>query len=138
MSQRRPVDPAIRLFYRLNSATTPSRTVAIQDARVHIDILNEGDKKWVKDTPAGVVMDDSVIGGGFMPPPSAAVLFIGGMARRDESRKGSFMPPPAASVLFIGGEECTCGKVGATMPPPAAAVLFLGGKPVEKHRAIVY
>lgn len=58
-------DPRIRLYFLLNSAAIPLRSIAVDDARVHIDVLQPGgDKKWLTETSAGVVAAETVIGGG--------------------------------------------------------------------------
>jgi len=58
-------DPRIRLYFLLNSAVIPLRSIAVDDARVHIDTLQatHGDKKWLTETSAGVVAAETVIGG---------------------------------------------------------------------------
>lgn len=58
---RQPVDQSVRLYFLANSATLPSRKIAIDDVRVIID--NELGKKWIKETPAGDVSAETVIGG---------------------------------------------------------------------------
>jgi hypothetical protein len=58
-------DPRIRLYFLINSASIPMRSISVRDARVHIDVLNApaGDKKWLTTTSAGVVPTETVIGG---------------------------------------------------------------------------
>ncbi len=66
MSSSYMPDAQIRLYFFINSASIPLRSIAVADARVHIDVLNApaGDKKWLTPTSAGVVANETVIGGG--------------------------------------------------------------------------
>ena len=63
MSTAYTPDPRIRLYFLLNSASIPLRSIAVEDARVHIDVL-QPDKKWLIPTSAGAVAAETVIGGG--------------------------------------------------------------------------
>ncbi len=58
------IDPRIRAYFRINSAAIPLRSVAIVDARAHLDVWNADDgKKWLVPSTVGVVTTETVIGG---------------------------------------------------------------------------
>ena len=57
------IDARIRAYFRINSAAIPLRSVAIVDARAHLDVWNADSKKWLVPSTVGVVTAETVIGG---------------------------------------------------------------------------